>query len=100
MPRFLIITPTFPGPGRARKLESAIASVQSQLFKDHLHIVVGDGPTPDARDICKRTKTEYAELPAKVEGFNWGCPCRNYALDHYDGERCLFLDDDNLPFLP
>jgi glycosyltransferase involved in cell wall biosynthesis len=92
MPKFLIVTPTYPG--RAKKLESAVASVRSQIFRDFDHLVVGDGPTPEARAICERYGVRYIEMPEHTG--NWGCQCRNYALEHCEADRVLFLDDDNV----
>ena len=96
MPEFVVITPTFSSPGREKRLESAIASVKSQLFKDYIHVVIGDGPTPLAREICEREGVMYEERPREAESLNWGCFSKNYAIDRFDGNRYLFLDDDNV----
>ena len=92
-PKFIIITPTYPS--RGKKLASAIASVRSQLFTDFLHVVVGDGPTPEAEKTCielNHPRLVYDQAPEHRGQAN----CINYVLDKYEGERYLFLDDDNI----
>ena len=94
-PKFIIITPTYPS--RGKKLASAIASVRSQLFTDFLHVVIGDGPTPEAEKTCaelNHPKLVYDQLPEACG--NFGYVCRNLALEKYEGDRYLFLDDDNV----
>ncbi len=91
-PKFVIITPTYPG--RIEKLANAVASVKSQTFKGSFtHVVIGDGPTPEAAALCKEQGVIYEEVE---KSGNWGYACRNLALDKYEAERYLFLDDDNV----
>lgn len=90
-PKFLIITPTYAG--RAGYLRRCIDSVRGQDYSNVTQYVIGDGPSPEERQVCAEAGVRYEELPKTG---NWGCASRNYALDHpLAGDYYIWLDDDN-----
>ena len=91
MPRFAIITPTMAG--RENLLLLAMASVKAQDFSDYIHIVIGDGPCPEAQRICLGLGGHYLTTGEKKG--NWGADARNIGIEQGNAEYFMFLDDDN-----
>jgi glycosyltransferase involved in cell wall biosynthesis len=89
---FCIVTPTIPG--REELLREAIRSVKSQTFRDYIHVVCGDGPSPSSEAVCAEEGATWDCLPEKA-GY-WGYACRNHVLQKYDADYFMFLDDDNV----
>lgn len=101
MPEFAIITPTI---GR-QVLKRCLMTMEHQVHKDYLQIVVGDGPQEEwVAQECERFGVRFIDT-LKKEGF-YGTAPRNKALDLIergefgDFRYILFLDDDNLLLEP
>lgn len=101
MPEFAIITPTI---GR-ETLKRCFITMQHQVRKDFMQIVVGDGPQPEwVKQECLKYGCRYVETEIK-EGF-YGTAPRNYVLELLESgalgeyKYVLFLDDDNLLLEP
>jgi glycosyltransferase involved in cell wall biosynthesis len=98
MNRFCIITPTI---GRA-SLRRCFESLNSQMYRNFTHVVVGDGPqAPWVRDACANVGAHYLETSAKEPRGSFGAAPRNFALDRLPPcEYVLFCDDDNVLLEP
>jgi len=90
---FCVVTPTIPG--REAKLARAIDSVKGQTFKDHVHVVCGDGPSLGSEEVARQAGATWTCIPKQGA---WGWACRNHVIENYDAEYFLFLDDDNQLF--
>lgn len=96
MPRFCVITPTI---GR-ESLKRCIASLETQMYRDFVQVVVGDGPQPEwVRTYCEENMgcfAQYLETPVKEAKGAFGAAPRNFALDHLPPcDYVCFVDDDN-----
>lgn len=91
---FSVIIPTLGRETLARTLES----VKSQMaWRDEV-IVVSDGPSDRAREICKSfgKRIHYFEHgPTR----SWGHAQRNFGMDHASKTHLAFMDDDDI-YLP
>ena len=90
-PMFCVVTPTIPD--REDLLRTAIRSVKEQTFKDFVHVVCGDGPSPESEKIAKEEGATWTSIP---KAGNWGFGCRNHVVKGWDAEYFMFLDDDNV----
>jgi glycosyltransferase involved in cell wall biosynthesis len=89
---FSIITPTL---GR-ESLKTMLDSVLPQIMDRDEVIVIGDGPQPRAKEICKAAKSSrvtYYEVPFTG---NYGNPARNDAIQKAKGTHLFFVDDDDV----
>lgn len=88
--RLSLICPTI---GR-ESLERTIKSAVPQLQEGDEMIVVGDGPQPEARSICKKfPQVRYLELPEKVG--DYGCSPCDMGIDNATGDAVFFIGDDD-----
>jgi glycosyltransferase involved in cell wall biosynthesis len=101
MPEFAIITPTI---GR-QVLKRCLMTMEHQVHKDYVQIVVGDGPQePWVAQECDRPHIKFVET-TKKESF-YGTEPRNAALKLIESGQfgdvgyVLFVDDDNLLLEP
>ncbi len=99
--RFAIITPTI---GRDT-LKRCLITMKHQVYKNFLHIVVGDGPQEEwVEKATKENGCHYFCL-SKAEKY-YGIAPRNAALDLIESGKLgefdyiLFLDDDNILLEP
>ena len=90
MPSFSIITPTISRPTLAR----ALLSVARQIGPYDEHIVIGDGPQPEAQKMALEYRhTRYLQTP-KTGGF--GATQRDAGVLDAVGDYLIFLDDDDV----
>ena len=90
MPAFSIITPTISRPTLAR----ALLSVARQCGPYDEHIVIGDGPQPEAQRMALEYRhTRYIQTP-KTGGF--GAVQRDAGIMQAPGDYLIFLDDDDV----
>lgn len=90
MPAFSIITPTIGRPTLAR----ALLSAARQLGPYDEHIVIGDGPQPEAQAMAGEYRhTRYLQTP-QTGGF--GNAQRDAGIMQATGDYLLFLDDDDV----
>lgn len=90
MPAFSIITPTIGRPELAR----ALLSAARQLGPYDEHIVIGDGPQPEAQAMALEYRhTRYIQTP-KTGGF--GAVQRDAGIAQATGDYLIFLDDDDV----
>lgn len=95
--RFAIITPTI---GR-ETLKRCLITMRHQVYKNYVHIVVGDGPQEQwVKDECEENKCYYVNTHIKEGGY--GAAPRNLAMSMIEkGEfgnidYVVFVDDDNV----
>ena len=90
MPAFSIITPTIGRPELAR----ALLSAARQLGPYDEHIVIGDGPQPEAQRMALEYRhTRYIQTP-RTGGF--GAVQRDAGIMQATGDYLIFLDDDDV----
>ena len=90
MPAFTIITPTISRP----TLAQALRSVARQCGPYDEHIVIGDGPQPEAQAMALEYRhTRYIQTP-KTGGF--GAVQRDAGIAQATGDYLIFLDDDDV----
>lgn len=90
MPSFSIITPTISRPTLAR----ALLSVARQIGPYDEHIVIGDGPQPEAQKMALEYRhTRYIQTP-RTGGF--GAVQRDAGILDAVGDYLIFLDDDDV----
>lgn len=90
MPAFSIITPTIGRPELAR----ALLSAARQLGPYDEHIVIGDGPQPEAQAMALEYRhTRYIQTP-RTGGF--GAVQRDAGIMQATGDYLIFLDDDDV----
>ena len=91
-PFFSIIIPTY---NRAEKLRRALASLETQSFRDFEVIVCDDGSTDDTGQVVKSFTEKFPLRYLREE--NWGGPARprNNGLKLACGEWVCFLDADD-----
>lgn len=90
MPAFSIITPTIGRPELARTL----TSVARQCGPYDEHVVIGDGPQPEAQRMALEYRhTRYIQTP-KTGGF--GAVQRDAGTAQATGDYLIFLDDDDV----
>ena len=90
MPAFSIITPTIGRPELAR----ALLSAARQLGPYDEHIVIGDGPQPEAQAMALEYRhTRYIQTP-RTGGF--GAVQRDAGIAQATGDYLIFLDDDDV----
>ena len=87
--RLSVITPTV---GRD-SLRDTLASIAPQLRIGDEHIVVGDGPQPEAAAICSEFVVKYHDGPRSG---TWGTAQRDYGISIARGDWLLFCDDDDV----
>jgi glycosyltransferase involved in cell wall biosynthesis len=90
-PRVSVVVPT---RNRQRQLARALASVQSQRFRDFEVLVVDDGSTDESVPWLRATCPEVRVLA--MESPRGAAAARNRALEHARGDLVAFLDDDDL----
>ena len=87
--RLTVITPTISRPS----LRDTLASIAPQLAAGDEHLVIGDGPQPDAAAMCAEFGASYHDGP--VSG-SWGTAQRDYGIGLATGDWLLFCDDDDV----
>ena len=87
-----VITPTI---GRA-SLRGTLASIAPQLRAGDEHLVIGDGPQPDAAAVCSEFGASYCDGPASR---TYGTLQRDYGIGLARGDYVAFCDDDDV-FVP
>jgi hypothetical protein len=96
-PTICVITPTIGRPTLRQTLESGAAD----LGPGDLWIVLGDGPQPEALEICK--KIDFNCKPAFLESVaplgDYGNSLRDQAMSIATQDYFIFLDDDDI-FVP
>lgn len=87
--RLTVITPTVARDS----LRATLASIAPQLRLGDEHIVIGDGPQPDAAAMCSEFVVSYRDGP---QSHSWGTAQRDYAISIARGDWLLFCDDDDV----
>lgn len=88
-----VITPTI---GR-ESLRTMLVALIPQLSEGDEALVVGDGPQPAARTIVESLACPLIKYWESEPLFNWGNPQRNQAVARAQGQRLIFIDDDDCP---
>lgn len=91
MPSITVITPTI---GRD-SLEKMFLQLHPQLSPGDEHLVIGDGPQPNAEKIVDKVKSPYVRYWEFPLIMNYGNPQRNQAISHAVGDYLMFVDDDD-----
>lgn len=91
MPSVTVITPTI---GRA-SLETMISQLTPQLAPGDEHLIIGDGPQPNAEAIVKKMASPYIRYWEFPLIMNYGNPQRNQAISEAKGDLLMFVDDDD-----
>ena len=87
--RLTVITPTL---GR-ETLRDTLASIAPQLRIGDEHLVIGDGPQPDAAAMCAEFVVSYHDGPVSR---SYGTAQRDHGIGIARGDWLLFCDDDDL----
>jgi glycosyltransferase involved in cell wall biosynthesis len=90
--QFSVIIPTY---NRLRLLQSALASVQKQTFRDYELIVVDDGSSDGTWDYLASLVPSIKAVRQENRGPG---PARNLGAKHASGLYLAFLDSDDLWF--
>ena len=91
---FAIIIPTVGRPALKRTLES-VASQQLEPGDEVL--LVGDGPTPVAKDIWQQFRLPGRFMETQKRANDWGGEPRRQAIQNLPRARwLLFMDDDDI----
>lgn len=92
MTTFSIIIPTHL---RAQRLQRALASLRQQTWVDYQVIVVSDAEDAESASVADAYLRE-GDCYIRRHGAPGPAASRNLALRLVDGERVLFLDDDDI----
>jgi glycosyltransferase involved in cell wall biosynthesis len=81
--------------GRPKHLALCLAQLRQQSLGDLRveHLVVSDGPDPQARFLAEAAGAKYLELP-RPQG-QWGAAAKDAGLHAAQGGYVCFWDDDN-----
>lgn len=75
-------------------MRRTLESIAPQLDRDDEHIVIGDGPLPEARQLCAGyEQCVYLETPHKTN--QWGNAQRDLGIENAQGTHIMFCDDDD-----
>lgn len=87
--RLTVITPTIARPS----LRETLTSIAGQLGAGDEHLVIGDGPQPDAAAMCAEFGATYLTGPASR---GYGMLQRDCGISVATGEYVAFCDDDDV----
>lgn len=93
-PSICVITPTIGRPALRQTLESGAA----HLSDGDLWLIVGDGPQPEALEICRQVLgNRFAFMATEIKLGDYGNPLRDQAMKftEQDQDYFVFLDDDD-----
>lgn len=92
-PSICVITPTI---GRST-LRQALESGAAELDINDLWIISGDGPQPEALEICKKAlEGQFAFVETGIALGDYGNPLRDQAISIATQDYFIFLDDDDI----
>lgn len=93
MPTISVIIPTIGRP----TLSKVFTTILPQLgFGDEV-IVIGDGPTPAAREIVRKAACPIIKYLEHGPIWNYGNPQRNLGMERATRRFLMFIDDDDDP---
>lgn len=94
-PSICVITPTIGRPTLRRTLESGAKDLDTAA---DLWLVLGDGPQPEALEICKQVNfnCQSAFLEAPEKRGDYGNSLRDQAMSIVTQDYFIFLDDDDI----
>ncbi len=93
-PTICVITPTIGRPTLRQTLESGAQDLES----GDLWMVLGDGPQPEALQICKQSlyACKFAFLESVAPLGDYGNTLRDQAMSIATQDYFIFLDDDDI----